>query len=407
MLVWTIIKVALKSIAANKLRSILTMIGIIIGVASVIAMLGLGAGTEEKITASVRAMGANLLVVRPSYRSGGGVVSESQQRLTLADAEALLREVPEIAQVAPDVSSRYQAKYMTKNTNVTVAGQATTYFSVRNFEIENGRIFTENEVGRGVKVAVLGPKTAADLFGFANPIDETIKINGLNFRVIGVTKAKGEQPWVNPDDQIVVPITVAMNTLSRRDTLNSIYLQIANSANMETAQEKATQVLRRQHRLQAEQPDDFAIRNLQEAADSLKQVSDMFTILLAGVASISLLVGGIGIMNIMLVSVTERTREIGIRKALGARNRDLMTQFLLEAVVVSLTGGLLGIAIGVGVIYGFNYTMTALAQEYTAQLQSMPIIMSFIFSVLVGVFFGFYPARKAAMMDPIEALRYE
>lgn len=407
MLIWTIIKVALKSIAANKLRSVLTMIGIIIGVASVIAMLGLGAGTEEKITASVRAMGANLLVVRPSYRSSGGVASETQRDLTLGDAEAIVREVPQVVQVAPDVSSRYQAKYMNKNTNVTVSGQAATYFAVRNFEVEKGRIFTDAEVNRGAKVAVLGPKTATDLFGFSDPLDETIKINNINFRVIGVTRAKGEQQWFNPDEQIVVPITVAMTQLARRESVNSIYLQIENPKDMLEAETKASEVLRRRHRIQVGQEDDFTVRNLQERADSLKQVSDMFTMLLAGVASISLLVGGIGIMNIMLVSVTERTREIGIRKALGARNRDLMTQFLLEAVVVSLTGGILGICIGTGIIHGFNYLMTVIAQEYTAQLQMTPIILSFVFSVLVGIFFGWYPARKAARMDPIEALRYE
>lgn len=410
MLVWTIIKVAYKSIAANKLRSFLTMLGVIIGVAAVIAMLGLGAGTKEKVTESVKGMGSNLLVVRPEWRRGGGVTGGGQRRdLTLEDASAILRNVDQIVMVSPEASARgVQAKYMNKNTQVSVVGVPPTYFPVRNFEIAGGRAFTEMEVDQAAKVAVLGPKTAADLFGIVDPVGEQIKIKGINFRVVGVTKPKGDQGWYNPDDQIIAPLQTVMTLLSGQKTVDSIYLTVRDGTSMETATEKVTEVLRKQHRLQAGRPDDFSVRNLQEIADSLEEVSRVFTLLLSGVASISLLVGGIGIMNIMLVTVTERTREIGIRKALGARNRDLLTQFLLEAVVVSLTGGILGITFGVGSILLFNYVMTNhYDNQFVAQLQLWPVLLAFGFSFVVGVFFGWYPARKAAAMDPIDALRYE
>lgn len=409
MLIWTIIKVAFKSIAANKLRSFLTMLGVIIGVAAVIAMLGLGAGTKEKVTQSVKSMGSNMLVVRPASRWGGGVSTGDRKDLKLEDAEAILRDSPEVIMVAPDVTSRYQAKYMNKNTNVTVAAEPVTYFKVRNFEVEKGREFTEGEVNRSAKVAVLGPKTVTDLFGEGGePLGEQIKIKGVNFTVIGVTRAKGDQGWYNPDDQIVVPLTTGMNQLMGKDTVDNVYLTIRDGVEMQQAIDSVSAVLRRAHRIQPGKEDDFSVRNLQEIADSLEQVSKVFTLLLAGVASISLLVGGIGIMNIMLVTVTERTREIGIRKALGARNFDLLTQFLLEAVVVSLTGGMLGVTFGVGAILLFNFVMAKyFGGEFSAILQLWPILVAFGFSFMVGVFFGWYPARKAAAMDPIDALRYE
>lgn len=408
MLIWTIIKIAFKSIAANKLRSFLTMLGIIIGVGAVIAMLGLGAGTKEKVTESVKSMGSNLLSVRPARRWGGGVSGAETKDLTLKDAEAILENVDDVVMVAPEVTSRFQAKYQNKNTQASVVGEASTYFAVRNFEVEQGRPFTESEVNQSAKVAVLGPKTATDLFGEADPIGEQIKIKGINFVVIGITKPKGDQGWYNPDDQIIVPLETAMNQLMGKDSLDSIYLTVADGTDMEGAIETVSAVLRREHKIQAGREDDFSVRNLQEIADSLAEVSKVFTLLLAGVASISLLVGGIGIMNIMLVTVTERTREIGIRKALGARNFDLLTQFLLEAVVVSLTGGVLGITFGIGSIVLFNYVMeNYFGGEFSAQLQLWPVILAFCFSFVVGVFFGWYPARKAAAMDPIEALRYE
>jgi putative ABC transport system permease protein len=409
MIFWTVVKVALKSIAANKLRTVLTMLGVIIGVGAVIAMLGLGAGTEEKVMASVRSMGANLLTIRPGSRAGGsGVWSGSAQNLRLDDARAILAQVKDVDMVAPEVSSSYQVKFMNRNTRVQVSGQAITYFPVRNFQIEKGHVFTEADVDRGNRVAVLGPKTAVDLFAAMDPVGENIKVNGVNFRVVGVLKSKGDQGWFNPDDQVIVPLTTAMSQLMGRDYLGSIYCRVRTGANMEDVQERITQVLRRQHRIQVDQPDDFSIRNMQEMVESLDNVSKIFTMLLSGVAAVSLIVGGIGIMNIMLVTVTERTREIGVRKALGARNSDVLTQFLLEAVTISVTGGAIGVSLGVGSILLFNHLTERLSGEaYGAQIQMWSILLAFGFSALVGIFFGFYPARKAAKLDPIDALRYE
>lgn len=409
MLFWTIVKVALRSLAANKMRSFLTMLGVIIGVAAVIAMLGLGAGTREKVMESVRTMGANLLVIRPAMSAGGsGVFTAERVNLKVEDAEAILAQVPEVEMVCPEVTGRYQVKFMNKNSRPSVQGEAETYFVVRNYQIDKGRPITEGDVIRNARVAVLGPKTVEDLFGELDPLGQTIKVKGINFLVVGVTKPKGDQGWFNPDDQVVIPYTTAMNQVMGRDFLNSIYVRVKNGEDMQAVMDKIGQVLRRQHRIQPGNPDDFSIRNLQEISDSLNQVSRIFTMLLAGVAAVSLVVGGIGIMNIMLVTVTERTREIGVRKALGARAVDLMAQFLIEAIVISLTGGLIGVAFGVGAIVAFNRITEAVSgSAYGAQVQLVPILVSFFFSVLVGVFFGWYPARKAAKLDPIEALRYE
>jgi putative ABC transport system permease protein len=409
MLFLTIVKVALKSIAANKMRSFLTMLGVIIGVGAVIAMLGLGAGTREKVMESVRTMGANLLVIRPGQSGGGmGVMTTERANLKIEDAQAILAQVKEVAMICPEVTGRYQAKFLNKNSRPSVAGEAITYFPVRNFVIEKGHMFSETDVERGARVAVLGPKTVTDLFGDMDPIGSTIKLKGINFLVVGTTKAKGDQGWSNPDDQIIIPYTTAMSQVMGRENLGNIYCQVKTGADMAETQEKITQVLRRQHRIQAGMPEDFTIRNLQEISDSLSQVSKVFTMLLAGVAAVSLLVGGIGIMNIMLVTVTERTREIGVRKALGARGVDLMSQFLLEAVTISVTGGLIGVSLGVGAIIAFNQvTLKVSGAAYGAKVELWPILLSFAFSVLVGIFFGWYPARKAAKLDPIEALRYE
>ncbi len=408
MLLWTIFKVAFKSIWANKLRSFLTMLGVIIGVAAVIAMMGLGSGIRESIMASVRGMGANLLVVRAGSRGGFGVQSGTQQNLKVEDAEAILRGVPEVEMVCPELSNSYQVKYQNRNTRTTVRGTAVTYFPVRNFEVEKGRPFTEADVTRGARVAVLGPRTVTDLFVAQDPIGETIKLNGINFLVVGVTKTKGDQGWANPDDVVMIPYTTAMSQVMGRDFLGAINVRVKDGVKIPDVIEKISQVMRRQHRIQAGNPDDFNVSNMQEVAESLDMVGSLLTYLLSSVAAISLLVGGIGIMNIMLVTVTERTREIGVRKALGARNVDLLSQFLLEAVAISLTGGVMGILIGVSIILGFNHLASGVpAITFTAKLQPTPMIVAFAVSVLVGMFFGWYPARKAARLDPIDALRYE
>lgn len=409
MLPWTIVKVALRALRAHKMRSLLTTLGIIIGVASVIAMLGLAAGTKTKITARMASFGANLLSVRAGYSGGGSGVRNSEgQSLTVEDALAIFAQLPQYVEaVSPDLDGNVQAKFGNKNSSVEINGEAPPYFEIRNFPIAAGRVFTDMEVARADKVAVIGPKTATDLFGEGvSPIDQQIKINGTNFVVIGMTKPKDE----NSDDNLWAPYTTVMKQVLGQDHVENIYIKVKDGVDMTVAQTAVEQVLRKQHRIQPGRDDDFTVRNIQSAVDSLNSVAQVFTILLAGVAGISLLVGGVNIMNIMFVTVTERTREIGIRKALGAKERDLLSQFLFESIALSTVGGFVGVGIGVGGIYLFNYItarMSETGESYGAQVQSTPIIMAVGVSVVVGLLSGFYPARRAAVMDPIEALRYE
>jgi putative ABC transport system permease protein len=407
MLFSTLIKVALRALRAHKLRTLLTTLGIIIGVASVIAMLALGAGTEVKITSQVKAFGANLLSVRAGQRGGGsGVRTGTQQNLRVEDAEAILKYVPEISMATPDLDGEVQAKYGNRNARVDANGEAPTYFAIRYFFIAQGRIFTEAEVEQNARVAVLGHKTAADLFGegFGDIVGSTIKLDGKNFTVIGVTKPKDE----NSDENIWMPYTTAMSQLLGRTHLDQIYCQVRDGVDMAYAQARVEEVLRKQHKIQVGQEDDFSVRNLQAAVDSLEQVTKMFTLLLSGVAAISLLIGGINIMNIMLVTVTERTREIGVRKALGARNRDVLGQFLLEALVLSCAGGIVGVVFGIGSVVAFNsITAHVNGEPFGAPIQLIPIVLAFGVSVTVGLVSGWYPAQRASGLDPIVCLRYE
>lgn len=405
MFFFTVIRMAFRSIRANKLRSLLTILGIVIGVASVIAMLALGEGTKAKVTQSVSSFGANLVSIRAGQRGGSsGVATGVQQNLTVEDAEAIIKNVPEVEMVSPDIDSDFQIKFGSRNRRISVNGEAPTYFTIRSFPLQSGRIFTDQEVARNAKVAVIGPKPVEDLFDGREAVGETIKIAGLSFLVIGVTKPKDE----SADNNIWVPYTTAMDQLIGRDYLDQIYCKVRTVEEIPIAMEKITQVLRRQHKIQPGKPEDFSVRNFQEMADSVGQVASVFTWLLSGIAAVSLLVGGINIMNIMLVTVTERTREIGIRKALGARNLDVLSQFLIEAITISMVGGIIGISLGVGSVFAFNaITEHMSGTAYGARIDMAPIIVSFGFSMLVGVFFGWYPARKAARLDPIDALRYE
>jgi putative ABC transport system permease protein len=402
MLFWTIIKVALKSLVANKLRTLLAMLGIIIGVGAVISMLGMGAGAQKQVLERISQMGTNLLIIRPAQRGSMGVMSGTQQNLTVEDAEALLREIPSIRQVAPVVSGNAQVKYFNKNARVSTVGTSVTYFPVRNFEVEKGRSFTEGEVENMSRVAVIGPTTAETLFETDNPLGKIIKINNITFRVEGVLKSKGDQGWFNPDDQVLIPYTTAMKQLFGQDYLREIDVQAKTGADLTQVQEEVTAVLRRRHRILPGAPDDFSIRNQADIIDTASEVSKTFTVLLGSIASISLLVGGIGIMNIMLVTVTERTREIGVRKAIGARNRDILRQFLLESILMSGLGGVMGIGLGFGGagLIGWFTQMPTLVEP-------LSIVMALTVAASVGIFFGLYPAMRAARLDPIESLRYE
>ncbi|HUT33207.1 MAG TPA: ABC transporter permease [Planctomycetota bacterium] len=403
MLFWTILKTSLKALVAHKLRAFLAMLGIIIGVGAVISMLAIGAGARQSILARVTAMGTDLLVVRPGQSAFGGVMTGTQINLTLDDARALLT-VEGVRLVAPVVRGKAQYKYYNRNSSSTLYGTSATYLPIRGFEIERGRVFTETEVDRQARVAILGPNTVEDLFGGADPLGETVKIKGINFRVIGVTKAKGDQGFFNPDDQAIIPYTTAMKQVfgRTRSNLDEADIQADQGYALDRVIADATALLRKRHRTPAGMPEDFNIRNQADIIESFTAMSRTLTILLGSIAGISLLVGGIGIMNIMLVSVTERTREIGIRKAIGARDKDVLKQFLIEAVAMSGVGGLVGAAAGIGAARVIG-TFT----DFNTSVESFSVVLALTFSAAVGIFFGFYPAWRAARLNPIEALRYE
>ena len=402
MLLWTIIKVALKSLLANKLRTFLAMLGIIIGVGAVISMLALGAGARQQVVDQIASMGKNLLIVHPAQRGSRGVMSDTSQRLRLEDAKAILDNVSDVYQVAPTVRGSSQLKYLNKNTRNSVIGSSVTYFPVRNFEIDMGRSFTEGEVERMARVAVLGPTAAENLFESSNPVGKTIKIKGINFSIVGVTKSRGSRGRHNPDELVIVPYTIAMKQLFGLQHLNEIDIQATDNANLEKVQEETTAVLRRQHRLVEGVPDDFHMHNQAEILEAAAEVSRTFSVLLGSIAGISLLVGGIGIMNIMLVTVTERTREIGVRKAIGAKKRDILLQFLIEAIVLSALGGIIGVVLGVG-----TAQMIPKLTQFSTVSGIGSVLLALSFSAAVGIFFGYYPARRAALLNPIDALRYE
>jgi putative ABC transport system permease protein len=402
MLYWRIIKVAIKSLLANRMRSFLAMLGIIIGVSAVISMLALGSGAQKRVLERIQAMGSNLMVIRPGVRGTGGVFSGSAQSLEIKDAQAILNQVSGVSMVSPVVQGKKQFKYYNNNAPSTIIGSAVTYFKIRNYEIEKGRLFTEDEVERAARVAVLGPSTVQELFNGQEPLGQMIKIGGNNFMVIGVTKAKGDQGFFNPDDQAIIPFTTAMKQVLGLDYLNEVDLTIDENADLQSIQNEIETLLRKRHKIRSSTDDDFHVRNMAEMAETATAMTQTFTILLGSVAAISLLVGGIGIMNIMLVTVTERTREIGIRKAIGAKDRDVLFQFLVESIIMSGIGGLIGLGLGVG----FSLAMNKMGQFMTV-VEPYAVILSLFFSAGVGIFFGFYPARRAAQMDPIDALQYE
>jgi len=400
-LVRAILAVGLKSLVANKLRSFLAMLGIIIGVGAVIAMLALGAGAQQQVLDRFSAMGTNLLIITPAQRGSAGVTSGSQQNLTLDDALAIVREVEGVALVAPGVSTTAQLKYFGKNTRSSVFGTSSTYFALRDIAIDRGRIFTEGEVDRLARVAVIGPTAAKNTFGESDPVGEVLKINGINFRVLGLTVAKGEG-WGSPDDRVIIPYSTAMQQLLGVNYLREIDVQAVDETELTRVQEDVRQLLRKRHRQQPEAEDDFRMTNMDEVRKNASEVTGVFKWLLGGIAAISLLVGGIGIMNIMLVTVTERTREIGIRKAVGAKQAHILLQFLIESVIVSGLGGLVGLGLGVGLAQVLpRFLPLPAVVEWPSAFLALAV------SAGVGIFFGLYPAWQASRLDPIEALRHE
>jgi len=402
MLFWTIVKVGLKSLLANPLRSFLAMLGIIIGVGAVISMLALGAGARKQVMDRISALGTDLLIIRPGQSGSRGVISGTYRNLTLEDAEAVLQAAPGIRRLAPTVGGGVQLKFLNRNTRSHVTGTSPSYLAIRDFQVARGRVFSQSETDAVARVAVLGPVTASDLFGISDAVGETIKVNGINFTVIGVLEAKGDQGWFNPDDQVLTPYTTAMKQLFGLDFLHEIDIQAFPDADLGRLQEDIRKALRVRHRLLEGFEDDFTIRNQADMIQMANEITRTFTILLGGIAGISLLVGGIGIMNIMLVTVTERTREIGIRKAIGAKERSILMQFLVEAVILSGVGGGLGIALGFAIAAVISHFT-----DFRAVVEATSIALALAFSAAVGIFFGWYPAMRASRLDPVESLRYE
>lgn len=400
------IRVSLQSLVANKLRSVLTMLGIIIGVSAVIILVSIGQGATASVTNQIQSLGSNLLTVQPGQATSGGVSLGlgSSNTLKLKDVEAIQQSSPSVLAVAPSVSRSVQVVYQQRNTNTQITGTTPEYMQVRAANTQLGRFFNESELNGKAKVAVVGTTVVQNLFGFAdvNPVGETIRLNGIPFRIVGVMESKGSTGFQNQDDMIFVPITTALERLIGNENIRNIFIEAKSPELMEQASLEVRSALRKAHRLTFDKPDDFNITNQADVLNTFQGVTQTLTLFLGGVAAISLIVGGIGVMNIMLVSVTERTREIGIRKALGARQRDLLGQFLIEAVVLSLVGGIIGIllgsvgSLGLGRILNISTTLSVSA-----------ILTAFGFSGVIGVVFGVFPARKAAKLEPIEALRYE
>jgi putative ABC transport system permease protein len=407
MLFWMILKVAFKSLVGNKLRSILAMLGIIIGVAAVIAMLAIGSGAQQQVMSRINSMGTNLLMIRPGQRGSGGVMSGTQQNLTVDDALALLK-VKGVHAISPVVNGSEQVKYLSSNTRTSVYGVASTYFAIRNYLLDEGSFFNDSDTEvRLARVAVIGPTTATNLFGGIDPIGKTMKVNGINFLVVGTYQSKGDSGFQNQDDQVFIPYRTGIKELfgvtsTIPNTIREIDVEAEDGADVDKLQADLQQVMRRQHKLQPDMQDDVQVNSQAEFLSTASQVVDTFSILLGSVAGISLLVGGIGIMNIMLVTVTERTREIGVRKAIGAKDRDILNQFLIEAMIMSGVGGLMGVALGVGAA-----RLMADFSPFPSIVRTYSIVLALGFSAAVGIFFGYYPATRAAKLDPIEALRYE
>jgi putative ABC transport system permease protein len=398
------VKMAGRGLSANRLRALLTMLGVIIGVGAVIVAIGIGQGSRAAVTESIQKLGTNVLTVLPGQQKKGQISFGFGSRSTLkyGDAAAILSGAPHVAAVDPQVNGQAQVKYKNKNTNTTVNGVGVAYPTTANHALKVGRFFTEQELKALRQVAVLGYTTAEDLFDKESPVGKTIRVAGQNYHVIGVLKKKGGMGFRSPDDGVYIPVTCAMRRLFGKDSLGNLVCQAKTFDDMKVAQEEIETVLNRRHRIAPGADPDFMILNQADLAESQSAQQDTFGSLITCLAIVSLAVGGIGIMNIMLVSVTERTREIGVRKAVGARRRDVLYQFLFEAMFLSLVGGLLGVFAGVA-----GASFVGMANNWTIVVQPSAVLLAFGFSAVVGVFFGFYPALKASRLRPVEALRFE
>lgn len=406
MIITDLFQETFSAITVNKARSGLTILGIVIGIGSVIAMISIGQGAQGSIESSIQSIGSNLVIVMPGFQRGAGPVSAgrgSAMTLTQADADAIEKEITLAKAVAPEISRRYQITAKGKNTNTQVSGTVAAYPGVRNIQIDSGSFISDQNVRSLSKVAVLGPTTRNDLFGEGvNPIGESIRINKVDFKIIGVTKSKGGSGFGNQDDMIFIPLSTAQRFLAGDTYVTTISIQAADANSMATIQQEISDLLMQRHNISNPQLADFQVLNQQDIVQTASAVTNTFTILLASIAGISLIVGGIGIMNMMLTNVTERTREIGLRKAIGAKRRDISMQFLTESVTLTFFGGLVGIVLGWLLAFGVTYFT-----NIPTSVSLFSIALAFGVSAAIGIIFGYYPARRAASLNPIEALRYE
>jgi putative ABC transport system permease protein len=402
-----IIRVAFRALQRNKMRAALTMLGIIIGVSAVVAMVSIGQGAQAAVQAQIDSIGTNLLFVSAGAQNVGGVRSGTgdtgTNTLTVEDLEAIKREVPSVSMVTPSVNTRGQLVAGNANWNTQIQGVSEQFTDIRKWAVGNGEFFSDSDVRTAARVLVIGQTIADNLFAGGDPVGQTIRVQNLPFQVVGVMARKGQdQQGRDQDDIAFTPYTTVQNKILGSPRVQVAFASAVSADATYTAQDQITDLLRQRHKLGPNEPNDFTVRNMSDIAEAANETNSTMTLLLACIAGVSLLVGGIGIMNIMLVSVTERTREIGIRMAIGARSSAVRSQFLIESVVLSVTGGLFGIVLGVAVSLGIPRML-----GWPTLISSMAIVGSVIFSVAVGVFFGYYPARKAASLDPIEALRYE
>jgi putative ABC transport system permease protein len=405
MMLFAILKIALRALRRNALRTLLTMLGIIIGVGAVIAMISIGNGAKAQIEAQIANLGRNVILVLSGNVSRGGFSFGfgSAGTLTQGDYDAIRREIGGVAGASPEVRSSAQLAAGNQNITTQVMGVGLDYIEIRSWPVVNGENFTEQDVRTANKVALIGSTTAQTLFGDSDPVGQIIRVRNVPFTIVGLLASKGmNMMGSDQDDILLVPYTSAMKRLSGGTSFRSLNVQAESAGRIAEIQEQITNLLRQRHRIAEGRDDDFLVRTQQEISEMATSTSVIMTWLLGVIASVSLLVGGIGIMNIMLVSVTERTREIGIRMAVGARGGDIMMQFLIEAVLLSIVGGLIGIALGIG-----SSRLVSVQMGWVTLVSPESIVGAFLFSAVIGVFFGFYPARKAAQLDPIEALRYE
>lgn len=401
-----LLKIALRALANNKLRGFLTMLGIIIGVASVITMLAIGQGSKRSIQAQISEMGSNMIMIQPGADMRGGVRQDASamETLKLQDYEDIVNETRYVSATSPSVNSSGQAIYGANNAPTTVYGISPDYMEIRRYEVEDGDMFSDQDVQTAAKVCVIGKTVVDNLFpGGENPVGRVIRFQKLPFRVAGVLKSKGYNSMgMDQDDLILAPYTTIQKKILAITHLQGITCSALKEEYTDQAIDEISEILRRNHRLRETDDDDFTIRSMQELSTMLTSTTDIMTTLLAAVAGISLLVGGIGIMNIMYVSVTERMREIGLRMSIGAKGMDILAQFLIESILISVTGGLIGVLFGVGAALVVN-----VVAHFPIYIQPWSVLLSFVVCTVTGVFFGWYPAKKAAQLDPIEAIRYE